>query len=121
MPAGFRLSTLPILTTVAKVRGMKQPASSSARAPTLLSRLRPWLGPLLAVIVFAAALLLLRQELKHHSWREIMQAVASVPRERIALAIGLAALNYILLSGYDALAVRYLKHPLPYRRVLLGS
>ncbi|HZN33424.1 MAG TPA: bifunctional lysylphosphatidylglycerol flippase/synthetase MprF [Pirellulaceae bacterium] len=86
-----------------------------------LARLRPWLGPLVAVVVFAAAIVLLRQELKHHSWRQIMREVGAVPPQRIALAIGLTALNYVVLSGYDALAVRYVKHPLRPTQILLGS
>ena len=59
-----------------------------------------------AVAVMIAAFYLLRQELRHHSWREIRAAVAKVPGSRIALAIGLTAVNYVWLSGYDALALR---------------
>jgi len=85
------------------------------------SRLRPWIGPLLAAVVFGAAILLLRAELKHHTWAEILAAIAAVPRSRIALAIGLTALNYLVLSGYDGLALQYLKHPLRPAQILMGS
>lgn len=85
------------------------------------ARLRAWAGPVAGVIVVGAAFYLLRRELKHHGWREIMHAVAAVPRLRIAAAVGLTAINYLVLTGYDILALRYLQRPLPYRRIMLGS
>src|SRR5438045_5919953 len=93
-----------------------------AVAPAALSeRLRAWLGPLFAVVIFGGAVWLLYEELRAHSWREIVAAVEAVPPARIALAIALTALNYLVLAGYDALAVRYLRHPLSAGRILLGS
>src|SRR5206468_11127158 len=95
-------------------------AGNQSASPTLREQIGPWVGPLFAVVVMIAAFYLLRQELKHHSWREIRAAVAAVPRSRIALAIGLTALNYVWLSGYDALALRYLGRRLRPSLVLLG-
>src|SRR5262245_42086072 len=80
-------------------------AGNSSSPPTLREPIGPWIGPLFAVAVMIAAFYLLRQELKHHSWREIRQKVAEVPTSKIALAIGLTALNYLWLSGYDARAL----------------
>jgi uncharacterized membrane protein YbhN (UPF0104 family) len=98
------------------------PQVGNAGSPaTLRQRMGPWIGPLFAVAVMIAAFYLLRQELKHHSWREIRAAVANVPRSRIALAIGLTALNYIWLGSYDALALRYLGRRLVPAKVLLGA
>src|SRR5437762_5204221 len=98
------------------------PTAGNQSAPqTLRDRIGPWIGPLFAVAVMIAAFYLLRQELKHHSWREIRAAVAAVPLSRICLAIGLTALNYVWLSGYDALALRYLGRRLRPTQILLGS
>src|SRR5438046_6372692 len=94
---------------------------SSTSRPSLQERIGPWIGPLFAVAVMAAAFWLVNKELKQHSWREIRQKVAEVPRAKIALAIGLTALNYVWLSGYDALALRYLGRRLRPTQILLGS
>src|SRR5437762_2815030 len=99
---------------------MPQQGNSSS-APTLRERIGPWIGPLFAVAVMAAAFWLVNKELKQHSWREIRQKVADVPRAKIALAMGLTALNYVWLSGYDALALRYLGRRLKPTQILLGS
>ena len=42
----------------------------------------------------------------------ILEDIQRVPLSAVALAIGLTALNYAILSGYDGLAVWYLKQPL---------
>src|SRR5947199_6189197 len=98
------------------------PTAGNQSAPqTLRDRIGPWIGPLFAVAVMIAAFYLLRQELKHHSWREIRAAVAAVPLSRVCLAIGLTALNYVWLSGYDALALRYLGRRLRPSQIMLGS
>jgi phosphatidylglycerol lysyltransferase len=99
---------------------MPHGGSNSSRA-TLRERISPWIGPLFAVAVMIAAFWLLKQLLKEHSWSDIMSKVADVPKSRIAMAIGITALNYTWLSGYDALAIRYLKRTLRPRLILLGS
>src|SRR4029450_13076997 len=96
-------------------------AGNTGSSATLRERVGGWIGPLVAAAVMVAAFYLLRQELKHHSWREIRAAVKNVPRSHIALAIGLTALNYVWLSGYDALALRYLGRRLRPSQILLGS
>jgi len=99
--------------------GVPVPIDESGQKPP--SRLRPWIGPALAAVVFVAAILLLRAELKHHTWSEILAAIAAVPKSHIALALALTALNYLILSGYDGLALVYLKHPLRLSQIAMGS
>src|SRR5262245_53365356 len=82
-------------------------------------RLAHWVGPLVAIGAFVAAVALLYRELKDHSWDDIELAIESLPISRIWLAIGLTALNYAILSGYDGLAVWYLQRPLRRWRVML--
>src|SRR5256885_2072406 len=94
---------------------------NSSSPPTLRERIGPWIGPLFAVAVMGAAFLLLDKKLKQHRWRDIWQKGGDVPRAEIALAIGLTALNYIWLSGYDALALRYLGRRLRPTQIMLGS
>jgi uncharacterized membrane protein YbhN (UPF0104 family) len=80
-----------------------------------------WLGPTIAVVAFTAAMWVLIRELRQHPLSELGVAFRSLPASRLGLAVGLTALNYTLLSGYDGLAVWYLGRSLPPRRVMLGA
>lgn len=79
------------------------------------------LTPLLAVAALALAAFLLYRTLRGYSLDEIVDSVASVPAWRLLTAGGFAAASYLCLSLFDAMAVRYAGHRLPYRRVLLTS
>lgn len=86
-------------------------------ARSLWHRLAPWIGPLL----FAGALWLLHRELTHFHYQDVVAFLRSLPPERMVLALAFTAAGYLTLTGYDVLALRYLKRPLPYRRAALAS
>ena len=99
-----------------------------AAAPAAASRLRerfdalrPWLGTLLGIALFAAALWVLHHELRAYTYKEVMAALRGLPRWRLALGLALTAASYLLLTGYDALACRYLAQALRYRQIALAS
>jgi phosphatidylglycerol lysyltransferase len=85
----------------------------------MLGRLKPYLGPLLAVALLAAAVWALSAQLQGYDLEEIMGTLLKETDRDIFLAFGLTAVNFIVLAGYDILALAYIKHPLqPYRAVL---
>ena len=49
------------------------------------------------------------------------QAFAATGADQIAMAFGLAAISYLALTGYDALALRHLGAKVPYRLTALAS
>src|SRR5437762_11297622 len=98
---------------------MTAPDDNTVRNSKFREKLGHIVGPVVAIAAFAAAVALLYRELKDHSFQEILEAVKSIPPRRIVLAVGLTVLNYLILSGYDGLAVRYLKRPLRLSRVML--
>ena len=69
-------------------------------------RLRAWLHALLAAALFAAALAILHHELREVHYRDLLQAVAALPRPRLLWAIVLCIASYAVLTGYDQLAFR---------------
>jgi phosphatidylglycerol lysyltransferase len=86
----------------------------------------PWewlsrLGPFLTVVLFGAALWLLRNELAGFRYHDVMRSLASLPPGRVLAAIVLTALGYAAMTGYDTLAFRNIREPLPYRRIALAS
>ncbi|MGF1513499.1 MAG: lysylphosphatidylglycerol synthase domain-containing protein [Elainellaceae cyanobacterium] len=82
------------------------------------SRLIP---PLLSLAVFALCAWAIRQELERYRPQDILQSIQAIPSASIASAIALVILSYLTLTGYDTLAVRFARHPLPYRRTALAA
>jgi phosphatidylglycerol lysyltransferase len=79
------------------------------------------IGPLMGLVLFAVALWVLRGELRHYSYHEVLHQFSSLPSRQVALALLLTAVSYLLLTGYDTLGLYYAGHRLPYRRTALAS
>jgi uncharacterized membrane protein YbhN (UPF0104 family) len=77
--------------------------------------------PLLGVALFGLALAILHRELAAYHYREVLAHLGAISRGSIALAVGLTAAGYLSLTGYDALAVRWICHSLGYARIALAS
>lgn len=73
------------------------------------------------VVAVTGALLLLHRELKTYHYRDLMRQVWTLPHSHLALALLLTAIAYAVLPGYDAIALAYVDHPLPLRRIAFGS
>ena len=75
------------------------------RAPTHWA-LR-WVSPAIGVVLFVAAVLVLRGELEKVSYVEVQQSVRRLPPSAILLSILFTAANYAILCCFDLLAFRY--------------
>jgi len=71
--------------------------------------------------IFGIALLVLRHELASVRLSDIEAHLASISARDRALALALTIASYALLTGYDALAFRFLGSALAYPRVALAS
>lgn len=75
-------------------------------------------GPVVvAALVFVAAAWVLHRELRGFRYEDAGQYLATLSPGSLLLAFGLTALSYGAFVGYDVLALRYVRHPLPLRRV----
>lgn len=79
------------------------------------------LSPLLVLALLAAAAFLLHRELSAYRYEDLRRAMRALPARKIEWALALTALSYLLLTAYDALALRYLGRPLGFRRTALAS
>ena len=87
-----------------------------------MGNLRPAkLLPFLGVLLFGLALWVLHRELETVHYADVVREIRALPPFRVVLALALAALGYLALTGYDATGVRYIRHPLPYTRTALVS
>lgn len=84
----------------------------------MMERLARAIGPLIGIALFCGALWILEREIRQG---DVLAHLRAIPTSQLGLSLALAALAYTALTGYDALAVRYVNAPLPYRRVALTS
>ena len=79
------------------------------------------LGPLLSLGLFGFALLVLHHELAAYHLRDVIAGLAALQRDRLVVAVLLTAASYVVLTGYDFLAVLYVGRRLAYPKVALAS
>lgn len=77
--------------------------------------------PILGLLLFGVALLVLRRELAGLSWEEARAGVAATPAPALLLAVLLTGLSFVVLSGYDRLGLRYADQALGRSRAGLAS
>ena len=85
------------------------------------SRLSTILGAVLSLALFSAALWVLHRELHAFHLAEISKNVRSLSGARLGWALLLTALGYSVMTGYDYLALKYVKQSQPFHRVALAS
>ncbi|MCI2238228.1 bifunctional lysylphosphatidylglycerol flippase/synthetase MprF [Paenibacillus sp. TRM 82003] len=93
--------------------------STSSRRPA--GRARHLLAPLVVVVLLAAAGALLHRTFRHLSWAELSGDLLALGPGVLLAALAATAISYLAMTGYDALALRYVGHPLPYHRYGLAS
>lgn len=74
---------------------------------------------LLSFVLLVLSIWAIAQELRHYHIKEIWGSLTAISASHLGLAVGLTGLNYVMLTGYDVLALRYIRHPLPYRKTAI--
>lgn len=74
-----------------------------------------------SLLLFGLSLWAIAQQLQKYKPQEIINGLQGISSQGLLFAVGLTILNYVFLTGYDALAVRYVRQPLPYRKTALVS
>lgn len=73
------------------------------------------------VAIMFFAVYLLRKKLHDIEWSSVLDAMYKVSWVSLALAVGITAANFLLLTGYDLIAVRYLRKQIALKRVMAGA
>ena len=79
------------------------------------------LGPLFGIFLFAVAIWVLHHELREYHYHDVVRHLAEIPTHRLLLALAFTILNYLIMTGYDTLALRYIRHPIAYIKIALAS
>ncbi len=82
---------------------------------------RNWIGALVSLLVLGLALLLLFHLVHEYHWRDVTHEIHAIPWSQMSWSLLLTVGSYLLLTGYDALAVREVGGRLPYPRVAFTS
>ncbi len=77
---------------------------------TTLHRYLLKMSQFLPLLLFCAALYLVHRQLQAHDLSEIFDTLQATPLWIIGLAFGLTVVNYLVLVGYDWLALRFTGH-----------
>jgi hypothetical protein len=80
-----------------------------------------WLGPAASAILFGASLAVLWTVVAEVDAAELRAAFTAASPQQVGTAFAFMALSYLLLTCYDALALRQLKLKIPYRTTALAS
>lgn len=86
-----------------------------------MKKLLSWLSAVFGFGMFVVALLVIRHELRGHTAGEILHAIGMVPTGRLLLALLLTTICYLILTGYDLLAVHALANRPRKRSIMLNS
>ena len=80
-------------------------------------RLRQAIPIAVGLVLFFAALEVLRVELHAVRWQDLSADILRTPPSHLALALALTFLNYLALTGSDPLAFAYVGKTLPRVRI----
>jgi phosphatidylglycerol lysyltransferase len=91
------------------------------RVDTRLALLRRYLQPLVPVVLFCAALVALHRLGGEFHLRDILTEFSAIAHWQVLLAIALTAGSYLVLTGYERLALAYVGRPLPWAQSAVTS
>lgn len=87
--------------------------------------MRKWISrafwPVIALLLFLLALWALHREMQSYRYHDIVASLRRLPAGKVALALAFTGLNYLVLTGYDVLALRHIQRSLAYGKVFLAS
>ncbi len=80
-----------------------------------------YVAAVMSLTLFGVALFIIHHKLSHYHYHDIAKQLALLPRMHLIAAMVLTILDYLVLTAYDTLALRYIKHPVKYSKTALAS
>ena len=75
----------------------------------MLSKLKK-AGPFIMPVLFVLALWGVFRQLQGHHWHDLLAVFRTLPIHQIWFALGVTLVSYLVMTGYDMLALRYIHH-----------
>jgi phosphatidylglycerol lysyltransferase len=87
--------------------------------PDRLSRVTHKIAQFVPMVLFALALFIVHKQLQSHNFTEILQSLHNTPWYIGLWALLLTVINYLVLVGYDGLALRFTGHKqIPWLKII---
>lgn len=74
-------------------------------------------GSLVGILLLGLSIWAIAHELQAYHYRDVLTSLAALSLSRLYWAIGLTALGYLVMTGYEFLAFRYIRHSLAYPKI----
>ncbi|MEH2432738.1 MAG: lysylphosphatidylglycerol synthase domain-containing protein [Nostoc sp.] len=87
----------------------------------MLKKLRLNFSSLFGLLLLVLCLWAIANELHEYNYRDILNALAAIPKSRLSWAIWLTALGYLVMIGYDILGFSYINRSLSWNKIALTS
>jgi uncharacterized membrane protein YbhN (UPF0104 family) len=82
--------------------------------PQCLKRISRIISPLVSTALFGLAVWIMYGQMHQYRLHDLLHSIQTIPRNKLLLAGGLTILNYGVMTGYDTLAMRYIRRSLSY-------
>lgn len=83
---------------------------------TVWQRLQQIAPAAIGALLFTLSIGAIRSELHHYGWQNVLDSLHSIAKSRLLAAFGLMLVNYVILTGYDTLAMVYLRQSVPWAK-----
>jgi phosphatidylglycerol lysyltransferase len=100
---------------------MSEGIGRSGKTPKKTGRVASCIGLFIAVFLFLAACRVLHRTFAGLRLADIRQALGSLPLQAIGRALILTVVNYLVLAGYDRLALKYIRKNIGNLRPFLAA
>ncbi|MDQ3564760.1 MAG: bifunctional lysylphosphatidylglycerol flippase/synthetase MprF [Pseudomonadota bacterium] len=91
------------------------------RAGQFAKKLLVQAGTFISLAIVCGALWVVYRTLKKIELAEVLENVQALPWTSVFLALGITAASYVVVTGYDVVALNHINRPLPYRRAALAG
>ncbi|WP_448266926.1 lysylphosphatidylglycerol synthase domain-containing protein [Nostoc sp. DSM 114159] len=83
----------------------------------MLKKLQLNFSSLFGLLLLVLSLLAIANELREYNYRDILNSLAAIPKNRVSWAIWLTALGYLVMIGYDILGFNYINRSLSWNKI----
>jgi hypothetical protein len=73
------------------------------------------------LLLFSLCLWAVTEQIQKYDFNEVWQSLQTIPKYRLFLAASCTIISYWIMTGYDILALYFIRQLLPYRRIVLAA
>jgi uncharacterized membrane protein YbhN (UPF0104 family) len=96
-------------------------SENSRRSRSLRQKTKNWVNTAITFVALIIALLLLYDRLRTVRLEELINHLKTLEPGRLFLIFASTGLSYWILTGFDWVALRFLRKPIPYRQIAVAA